>query len=217
MKAAQTQLIPLQEMTPGMVAEIRNTVITSTVAFASKEIGCPISSLIVRDIIPMEDLTWKFSAASTATTGESWETNMTAVAVGYVALAAGNMATQRFVAIFGLRDGRVTSGPTGRTASTNFCDATAMGGDYLIQNQVSLVKISVGGGIRAIWDSSCMLPYLDKVAFSPGAVIIPQNAAFIISFYEICTEGNDVRLSHPACFLQPIGVTIEPRGKLVTA
>ena len=219
MRAAQTQLIPMQEMTPGMIAEVRNSVITSTVALASKEIGLPPDALIVRDILPNTDLTWKFSTTSSATTGESWERNMTAVAIGYQTVATGNMATQRFVAIFGLRDGRVTSGPTGASTLVSglYSNATHAIGDYLILNTTSLVKFEVGGGARAIWDSSSMLPYMDKVAFCPSAVVIPQNAAFTIYIYQIGTEGNNVTVAELAAFIQPIGVTVEPRGKLVTA
>jgi len=218
MKAAQTHLVPLQELTPGMITEIRNSVISRLVDLASKELSLPPDRLIVRDILPFTDLDWEFSTTS-ATGAEGWERNMTESSVGYVSVAAGNMTNQRFVAIFGIRDGRVGEGAsaTAITAAIPIPATGVGGGDKLYHQPISLVKFTIGGGIRAIWDISCTNAYDDMVAFSPSAVIIPQNSAFDVSFYKKDTVGGGASSAEVPVFLQMAGVTVEPRGKLISA
>ena len=218
MRAAQTQLIPMQEMTPGTVVEIRNSVIESLVKIASKELSLPAESLIVRDIHPMEDLLWLFSTTSSATTGESWERNMTESTVGYVTVATGTMVNQRYVAIFGIRDGRRAMHGTGATTITTIpTTASSNAGDMLYYNLISLVRFTIGGAIKAIWDTTSLLPYHDMVGFSPSAIIIPQNAAFTIAFYKKGTSDGATSTAEISTFLQLVGVVVEPRGKVISA
>lgn len=219
MSVAQTQLIPLQELTPGTITEIRNSVITRLVALASKELNIPQNAFVVRDILPYTDLIWQFSTTSKGT-NEAWERNMTESSVGYVTVATGNMTNQRFVAIFGIRDGRVGEGASATVVTVEIpTPATSNAGDVLYLQPISLVKFTIGGGIRAIWDVTCMSSYADMVAFSPSAIIIPQNAAFDIAFYKQDTTigGSMSSSAEIPVFLQMAGVTVEPRGKTISA
>ena len=209
-QAAQTQLVPLREMTPAAVAYIRNSVISQVVKLASDELSIPESGLIVRDIEPYTDLKWKYCAAdTTANTAENWDQDIETTTVGYItATGDQNMADQRFVAIFGIRDNRYGHGATG--------GATDQSGYAKRMKLVTLVKLTVGGAVKAIWDTSCLEAYHDEqAAFTPAAIVLPQNVAFNIYIYtrNINTKGTSVVGDS---FLQLVGVVVEPRGKVVT-
>jgi len=218
MKAAQTQLIPMQELTPGMVTNIRNTIIGQVCSLASHELNLPESSLVVRDIEPYTDLGWRYSAVTaSAGTAENWQFDFSGTTVGYKTVAEGTMTDQRFVAIFGVRDLRTGQGGSASVVTTGGSPATGVGrGDFLLPCPISLIKFNVGGANRAIWDSSCMEPYRDaRVAFSPSCIMIPQNSAFVISYYE---RGQDLTTGIAVDgTVMLVGVTVEPRGKLISA
>jgi len=206
MFASQSILVPIQEMTPGMIAEHRNQVIDSLVALASKELGLPERDLVIRDIQPYTDLTWKWSQAS-GTTVNNWETTASDTTVGYSTVTgAVTMADQRYVAIFGARDYRNSVGCT---------TATEQVGDYLPQANVNLIKFDIGGAIRAVWDITSIQAYKEMAGFAPGAVIIPQNAAFNISFYRRAVDSDQTGKA-VSTWIQLIGVTVEPRGKVLS-
>ena len=209
MRATQTHLVPIAEMTPGMVATIRNSVIGQVVALASRELSLNENQLVVRDIEPYTDLGLDYSLAS-ASTNEKWEVAMTGVAVGYYTVTgASTMADQRYVAIFGVRDFGAYIGAT--------MSATGQSGAPAIPtNQVSLIKFDIGGATKAIWDSSNIRSYSGKlVGFTPAAVIIPQNASYNIYYYQIASSSpTAAKVGH--AYLQLVGVTVEPRGKTLT-
>lgn len=207
----QTQLIPVQEMNPAQIAAIRNSVINQVVALASRELGKPESDLVVRDIQPYTDLGWDYATDTvTAGTSESWEHDVTTTTVGYNSVTGSEtMADQRYVAIFGVRDLRYGVGATG--------SATAQGGFCKPLQMASLIKFTIGGGISAIWDVESMSAYhFDQAAFSPAAVVIPQNTSLNISFYMKNKSMEDEAGLAGTIWLQLIGVTVEPRGKVIS-
>jgi len=210
---ALTQLIPIQEMAPGAVTAIRNQVINALVAQASRELNMPASQLVVRDVRPLGDLSL-YSTGTTTSTSERWGYVATGTTTGYVAInaATNTMGDQRYVAVFGIRD--KYSGAVSGSATT----ATQAG--YPSKDVVSLVKINVGGGDKAIWDLSGMYAYTEaRVAFTPGAVVIPQNASFQISYYR---EGSlevgvpTAPVTDEKSWLQLVGIVVEPRGKVIS-
>lgn len=212
MQATQTHLIPIQELTPGMIASIRNSVITQVVALTSKELNMPESALVVRDIRPYGDLgiySMIGTAASSAGT-EDWYTtaSVATVTAGYSSMTgAATMGDQRYVALFGVRDKRGTIGQV-----TLLATATGLPGPQYGARMVSLIKINVGGADKVIWDTDNIEAYPEQLAgFAPAAVIIPQNASYNISYYIVKTTTGDSPIH-----LQLIGVVVEPRGKVIS-
>jgi hypothetical protein len=206
--ASQTHLVPIQEMSPGQVVSIRNSVINQLLAIVATELSLPQSQLVVRDIQPYTDLSWDYGSAS-AGTAENWEHDMTGTTVGYTTMTENTMGDQRYVAIFGVRD---ISWGQGATAK----DATDVAVFNRPKSGVSLIKFTVGGAIKAIWDMSALAAYTDaQVGFAPSAVLIPQNASYAIAFYQK-NIASVATAKSVACFIQLIGVTIEPRGKVIS-
>jgi len=208
-----TQLIPLQELTPGQVGKIRNDAINAVVAKACRELSKLPDDLIVRDILSYTDLGWDYGTATAGTTNK-WVHSATAAAIGYSSMTGPEtMADNRYVAIFGVRDYSAGLGCTGSTGGAGLATA---GGQSTISPGImmmSLIKFSVGGADKVIWDITSLRAYLPSgiaVAFSPSVVVIPQNTAFNIYFYQQLTNA-DIDI-----FLQLIGVTVEPRGKLIS-
>ena len=81
----------------------------------------------------------------------------------------------------------------------------------------SMIKFEVGGSTAAIWQIESMSAYKwDQAAFSPAAVIIPQNTNFNIKFYMKHKSMTKATGLVGSIWLQLIGVTIEPRGKVIT-
>lgn len=192
-----------------MIAQIRNNVISQVVALACKELNMPADKLIVRDIMPYTDLGFDYGAASTGT-AENWEHDMTGTTVGYTTVTGdATMADQRYVALFGARDLRFAQGATSQGVTDRLVNAELQGG-------VSFIKFSVGGATKALWDFTCAQAYKQAmVAFSPSAVIIPQNAAYNIYFYQKNIAAVATAKSIPV-YIQLIGVTVEPRGKVIS-
>lgn len=214
MKAAQTQLIPIAEMTPGMVASIRNSVISRVVGMAVKEFGVTEDRLVVRDIQPYTDLGWQFSDA-TKGTSEGWKHEMTLTSLGYLTVTGDRtMNDQRFVAIFGIRDGRIGLGATDAVGTATDIKASP----FQPVAQIGLVKFTVGGAVKAIWDIHGLEAYVwQQVGFTPAAVIIPQNSAYNISFYlRAVGQNNAGKGVEIYTYLQLVGVTVEPRGVVIS-
>ena len=208
-----TQLIPLQELTPGQVGKIRNDAINAIVAKACRELNKLPDDLVVRDILPYTDIGWDYGTASAGTVNK-WVHNATAAAVGYSSITgAETMADNRYVAIFGVRDYSAGLGAT--LGATGGAATMAAGGStiYPALAMMSLIKFNVGGADKVIWDITCLRAYLASgvaVAFSPSVVVIPQNTSFNVYFYQQLANADiDV-------YLQLLGVTVEPRGKLIS-
>lgn len=220
MQATQTQLIPIQEMTPGAVGAIRNQVINNLVAQVSRELGLPADKLVVRDIRPLLDLAMYGEAAATATS-ERWGYVATGTTIGFTTVTgAGTMGDQRYVAIYGVRDRGIMRGASGSATISSATAAIGIASPGGYKQVISLIKINVGGADKVIWDISGVRAYTDAaVAFSPSAVVIPQNASFNIYYYrqgsiEVGIETAPV--TDEICWLQLVGVTVEPRGKVIS-
>jgi len=211
---AMTNLVPIQEMAPGAVTAIRSGVISALVAMAARELNMPASQLVVRDVRPLADLQL-YSTITTDSTSERWGYAATGTTIGYTAINSNTktMSDQRFVALFGVRDvhGFAVSGSATLPPLTGLAMA---------QPTVSLIKVNVGGGDKALWDVSCMYAYQEaRAAFTQGAVVIPQNATYVISYYR---RGNlqvgvpSAPVTDEISWLQLIGVVVEPRGKVIS-
>ncbi len=208
MPASLINLIPLAELTPGQVGAIRNEVIDNLVKQASQELRLSPDSLVVRDVCPVRDLAM-YSVLTTAATTEDWVFNASTTAAAFVSVTGTNaMADQRYVALYGVRDlrtGLMATGAGGASATL----ACALG---IAAACVSLIKINIGGSDKVIWDIKAMEAYPRwAAAFAPTAVVIPQNASFNISYYKM-----DSAAGQKPIFLQLVGVTVEPRGKVIS-
>ncbi len=208
MAIAVVPLIPAHELTPGAIAKIRNDVIDAVVALASKELSMSPDKLVVRDVRPKADLAL-YGAGTTALTVEDWVYECTSSTINtYTTITgAASMGDNKFVALFGVRDHRLNQN-CGVHATTGITGTIA--GQSLAQ-LVSLIKLNVGGADKVIWDTNCLSAYQDNLAaFTPSAVIIPQNAAYNIYYmFRHNVAGSVGRI-------QFVGVTVEPRGKLVS-
>jgi len=211
MQATQTHLVPIQELTLGMIASIRNSVISQVVALASRELSLPESSLVVRDIRPYGDLAMYTLIGTAASSGvtEDWYciASSGTAALGYNSMTGtATMADQRYVALFGVRDKRGTIGSISALAT-----ATVLPGYIAGARMVSFIKVNVGGADKVLWDTDNIEGYPEQCGFAPAAVIIPQNASYNISYYLVKTTTADQPIH-----LQLIGVVVEPRGKVIS-
>lgn len=93
--AFQVNLIPVQELSTGQAAAIRNEAVTALEAMATKELSLPTSSLLTRDIRPKEDLDYTYSSWSevTGATADTYETMLTQT-----------LGDDRYLAIYGVMD-----------------------------------------------------------------------------------------------------------------
>lgn len=200
---AKTQLVPIQELTPGAVGAIRNQVINDLIKKASADLNIVPDKFVVRDVRPFGDLQL-LSAGTTAMTIEEWLYTAT-TGTGYVSWSGTRtMGDNRYVALFGIRDLRFGMGPHATASGTTTGQVWAP----LIW---SFLRINVGGADKVHWDCTSMQPYVDQhVSFAPTAVIIPQNTSYNISIYKTETLTDIVMR------LQLIGVAVEPRGLLIS-
>lgn len=207
--AAQTHMIPVMELAPGSVSAIRNGVIAGLMKQASEQLRLPEDKLVVRDIRPYADLAWFSNNAVanvfTEITNERWDTTIDAT-VGFCDASTDffdiidadhvSMADERFVAIWGVKDARA-------------CLAT------LIEPRITLIKFTVGGNDRAIWDIQGKDAYMNAMAaVSPSAIVIPQNTDYQIAI-QPAFNGN-TGASDVVEYLTLEGVVIEPMGKLLS-
>lgn len=201
MNAELLQLIPAQELAAGQVGAIRNQVAKGLVAKAAAELKMSPDNLVVRDIRPQADLDWASDAnatdglASTAITVDRWDFTSDASLTGYLSnIVSGSrtMHDQRFMAIYGLRDSRMSE-PTPPLM------------------QCTLWKIVVGNSTKVIWDMSKCYAYKTKaIGICPSAVIIPQNAQFCIYGYLPASAGSAVS------WVSVEGIIVEPRGLVIS-
>lgn len=195
--ANYTQLIPVQELAPGELGAIRNEIVKASLNKASAKLGLPISDLVVRDIRPQSDLDWGSDAttglANVAVTTDIWVLTSDASLSGFLPLitsASAIMATDRFITIYGLRDGRYTDGTIAAQSTT-------------------LWKIVVGNSTKAIWDLSKCYAYKDMpCGVCPSGVFIPERTQFQIYGYSIATST--------LTYVMVEGIVVEPRGLVIS-
>ena len=212
MSAALTHLIPLRELAPGAVSAFRNQVIANLLAVASVGLKLPPERLVIRDIRPRTDLQM-YGVATTDATTELWGYGATGTTVGFATVTGDKtMGDQRFVALYGVRDRGLYYGAQG--SATLAVALTAY------KSVISLIRINVGGTDRVTWDSSCLRAYeKEQSAFSPAAVIIPQNASYNISYYRtgsIEAGAMTAPVDQEITWLELVGFTCEPRGKTIS-
>ena len=202
MAVSNVVLTPIQEMAPGQVSAIRNSIMDSVVAKASRELSIPENKLVVRDIRPYTDLGFGNNTdyMATATSIDIWGTFIHSTA--YVATAAGpgtycdaiadttTMGDNRYVVLYGVRDMRISL-------------AT------IIAQDISLIKFDIGAADRTIWDLTKCECYKNAIAgVTPAAVVIPPLAPYQISCYLIA--------GGIAPYVQLIGFVVEPIGLVIT-
>lgn len=203
-----TTLIPIPELTPGAVGSIRNQVINAVVKTAATELGLPQDKLVVRDVRPVGDLQM-YAGGTTDATVEDWIYDSSTITASAYNTVTGDktMGDNRFVALFGVRDlrGTLTIHATGAGGTSNYYEMFSMA------SVVSQIKVAVGGSDKVIWDIESIQPYKNQmVGFTNSPVIIPQNTLFNIKYYYNGAQCPGSRVN-----LQLIGVTVEPRGKVI--
>lgn len=194
MGAALMHLVPKQEYAPGAVAAIKNQVVNSLIDKASQELSLRPEQLVARDIRSYEDLWWCKTDSVVATEDDWLFTTTTINTWESISDDDRTMADERFVAIWGLRD---------------MWMRTQMDTDAVTVPAISLVRITVGGATKTIWDlgpCGCYAPEITGIC--PSAIIIPQNASFLFEGY--------VNAAATAIYLMPLGIVCEPRGKLIS-
>jgi len=206
-RAVNTVLIPVTELAPGAVAKIRNSVIESLVALASRELNKPPESLVVRDIRSYDDLHWGTGTTITtsALTENIWSFTLddSETDGAFNELNSSTyytMSDSRYIAIYGVKDGRMAL-------------ATP------IVQALSELKFVVGGNDRAIWDIQGMYAYPNAMAMvTPSAVVIPQNTDYQIQAYNGVSDdgvgsgsGTDT-----VSYVMLEGVVVEPMGKVLS-
>lgn len=206
-----TLLIPVQELAPGAISHIRNQTIDALVAIASAEMKVDPTQLVVRDVLPKNDLAL-YGDTTTALTTEMWVYVATGTTVGYVTVGTGTMGDERYVALYGVRDRRLNLGATG--------SGTLKVAQTRAKPVISAIKVNVGGADKVQWDISSLAGYSDgNVGVTPSPVIIPQNTAYTISYYRQGDVAVGI-LTAPAtdeiAYLQLMGIVVERRGKLIS-
>jgi hypothetical protein len=200
--ATVTTLSPIRELAPGQVSAIRNSVIDSVVAKASRELSLPEDKLVVREIRPYTDLGLYGvnTVLDTASAADRWGSytrsasmvNSPASGGSYVSActASKTIADDTYVVVYGVRDMR------GGLATVS-------------ANAVTLIKFNIGNADRAIWDlTKAQLYYDSAVAISSAAVVMPPLAPIVISLY--------LHASNVEIYLQLMGFVVEPVGKVIT-
>ena len=199
LEPAQTLLIPTCELPPGAISQIRNQVKDALVRIACHEMKLAPSDIVVRDLRWVEDLAG-YATPLVASAVNDWTyTTVADATVGYkVVTPVANMATNRYVALFGARDLRMTYGAQQAAATTRLS----------LPQCVSLIKIDVGGGTRAIWDLSKIqaITIGEMAGITSTAVIIPQNTSYQISYYKCIAVASTIARIVLA------GMVVEPRG-----
>ena len=94
-KAIETQLIPIQELSTGQASAIRNGAIRAVVTMASKQLKISPDKLLVRPIQPKNDLDYSLA---------TWYEVTGATTAAYETMSTGTMAADRFIGIYGVQD-----------------------------------------------------------------------------------------------------------------
>jgi hypothetical protein len=144
---ALTELIPFSELSQGQAAAIRTQVRDNVIQTALTQAKVSADRLVVRDIRPSADLGY---------TVEDWSLVTGATANAYETMASGTGATDRWIAIYGVK-----TRPDALTAS--------------------MLKFTIGGGDRAIWTLQQLSQEDDYIGISPTGIIIPALSPYVIS------------------------------------
>jgi hypothetical protein len=203
-------------MSPGQVAAIRNKIISSVLQQASRELHLAPEKLIVRDVLPHEDLDM-YLVTTTDATVEMWAFTSTNTTSGWLSVTGSKtMADQRYVALFGVRDLANFCGSSANV-TISATDIPNLGG---YAQSVSAIKINVGGADKVIWDASGIRSAgTNLTMISPTAIVIPPGVSYQIYHYQcglLSAGAAQAPLSGAIAKLQLVGITVEPRGKLIS-
>ena len=206
MAAANVILTPVLEMASGQVSAIRNAVVEAVVAVASRELSLPESSLVVRDIRPYTDLAFGYNTDFMATvtsidvwgafkTSDTYVVDGTGGAFRDATVDNDTMDDNKFIAIYGVRDGRVSiAGAEPHSA---------------IQD-ISLIRFNIGNAYKAVWDMSKVQCHKNAAAgITPSAILIPQRVPYQISCY-LVAGGDEQYLQLMGVVVEPVGMTVSP-------
>lgn len=206
MAVSNVVLTPVSELAPGQVSSIRNSVIEAVVDIASRELSMPASSLVARDIRPYNDMGFGNNTdfMATATSVDVWGTfkstdtyivDGTGGAYRDACADSDTMDDNKFVAIFGVRDGRVSVAGTA---------------PHVAIQDVSLIRFNIGNSYRALWDMSKIQCHKNATAgITPSAIVIPQRSPYQISCYLI-NGGDEQYLQLMGIVVEPVGITVSP-------
>ncbi len=195
-EAINTLLIPIEELPPGSLGAIRRQVTENLITMVATQLKVSPDTLVARDIRPQDDLDWCSNTdfAATEVTTEIWNIGTHASNTGFqkmVKTASTTMGDQRWIAIYGVRDMRT-------------CFATQ------VTQAITLLKITVGNSVKAIWDTSKLAAYkLNPVGVSPSVIVIPQNTQYQFEGYISGAAGT-------ICWVSLEGMVVEPRGKVIS-
>jgi hypothetical protein len=203
-RARQIILIPVAELAPGAVSAIRNEIINILLARATRELSKPRDQLVVRDIRPFDDLHWATheDIGTTALTENQWVfTSDDSANYGkftpMIATDYATMAEERFVAIYGVKDMRMSL-------------ATP------VAQALSMLMINVGGNDKVIWDLQNMQAYPEALAAvcpPPGVIIPPSTTYQIYGYGGLSDDGASTDIN---CYIVLEGIVVEPKGKVIS-
>ena len=179
--AAETQLIPIQEMSAGQPASIRNGAIKAIVAKAAIELKMSPDKLLVRGLRPKADLDYSY---------ETWYEKTGASAAVYETMSTGagtaSKEKDRYIGIYGVQD----------ESSEINCP---------------LVRIKVGNSIKAIWNLQDLYADNEgpRIGLAPSVVIIPPSTPYTIERY-VENTAMPARLVLKGILVERIGKTYSP-------
>ena len=203
MEATNILLIPACEMPVGAISQIRNQVKKSLLEIASTQLKMPQKDLVVRDLRWVEDIVG-YATAGVASTVNDWTYTGAGAATGYISVTGvAAMPVNKFMAIYGARDLRWTY-------AAQVAAPTTGPEPYALPQNVSLIKIDVGGGTRAIWDLSKAQGSEEMSGICPSAVIIQQMQSYEIWYYQTILFAAPVRIVLDGMVADPRGLTISP-------
>lgn len=203
--ASKSYLIPVKELLPAEIANIRNRTIEAVVAMVSAELKKPVEELVVRDIRPYSDLAWCTAAVifASALSTDKWTPQLDASDIyqaytSVIVSTSQTMADSRWVVIYGVKDFRLSEAAP-------------------VKQSINFIKFQVGGNDRIIWDLSGMEAYPDAMAsISPSPVVIPQNTQFNIFIYDAQSDDGHTTAEDVVMYLVLDGFVVEPRGKVLS-
>lgn len=178
--AAETQLIPIQEMSAGQPASIRNGAIKAIVQKASFELKISPDKLLVRALRPKADLDYSY---------ETWYEKTGASGAAYETMSAGGTSSKdkdRYIGLYGVQDesGEINC-PLVRIKVGNSIKA--------IWNLQDLYNDNDG----------------PRIGLSPSVVIIPPSTPYAIERY-VENTAMPARIVLKGFLVERIGKTYSP-------
>lgn len=179
--AAETQLIPIQELSTGQAASIRNGAIKAVVQKAVTVLKMPQNQLLVRGIRPKTDLDYSY---------ETWYEKTGATAAAYETMTTGGTASKdqdRFIGIYGVQD---------ESSEINCTFVRIKVGN----------SIKVIWSLQDLYTDSGEGP---RIGLSPSVVIIPPGIPYTIERY-VENTASPARIVLKGFIVERIGKTYSP-------